>query len=139
MTGDFEHTIIQFVEIAALIIELLAVAIIVSAVLVGMWRYLRHTLSSRTLVDQRFNEYRMVLARALLLGLEILVAADIVKTVVLEPTLESVGVLGLLVVIRIFLGWSLIVEMEGRWPWQGKAEEAPSTQATADQGGRGRD
>ena len=133
MTGDFEHTIIQFVEIAALIIELLAVAIIVSAVLVGMWRYLRHTLSSRTLVDQRFNEYRMVLARALLLGLEILVAADIVKTVVLEPTLESVGVLGLLVVIRIFLGWSLIVEMEGRWPWQGKAEEAPSTQATTDQ------
>ena len=126
MTGDLEHTIIQFVEIAALIIELLAVAIIVSAVLVGMWRYLRHTLSSRTLVDQRFNEYRMVLARALLLGLEILVAADIVKTVVLEPTLESVGVLGLLVVIRIFLGWSLIVEMEGRWPWQGKAEEAPT-------------
>ena len=125
MTGDFEHTIIQFVEIAALIIELLAVAIIVSAVLVGMWRYLRHTLSSRTLVDQRFNEYRMVLARALLLGLEILVAADIVKTVVLEPTLESVGVLGLLVVIRIFLGWSLIVEMEGRWPWQGKTEENP--------------
>ena len=127
MTGDFEHTIIQFVEIAALIIELLAVAIIVSAVLVGMWRYLRHTLSSRTLVDQRFNEYRMVLARALLLGLEILVAADIVKTVVLEPTLESVGVLGLLVVIRIFLGWSLIVEMEGRWPWQGKAEEVPKS------------
>ena len=133
MTGNFEHTIIQFVEIAALIIELLAVIIIVSAVLVGMWRYLRHSVASRTLVDQRFNEYRMVLARALLLGLEILVAADIVKTVVLEPTLQSVGVLGLLVVIRIFLGWSLIVEMEGRWPWQGKAEEAPSTQATADQ------
>ena len=125
MTGDFEHTIIQFVEIAALIIELLAVIIIVSAVLVGMWRYLRHSVVSRTLVDQRFNEYRMVLARALLLGLEILVAADIVKTVVLEPTLQSVGVLGLLVVIRIFLGWSLIVEMEGRWPWQGKTEENP--------------
>ena len=125
MTGDFEHTIIQFVEIAALIIELLAVIIIVSAVLVGMWRYLRHSVASRTLVDQRFNEYRMVLARALLLGVEILVAADIVKTVVLEPTLQSVGVLGLLVVIRIFLGWSLIVEMEGRWPWQGKTEENP--------------
>ena len=136
MTGDFEHTIIQFVEIAALIIELLAVIIIVSAVLVGMWRYLRHSVASRTLVDQRFNEYRMVLARALLLGLEILVAADIVKTVVLEPTLQSVGVLGLLVVIRIFLGWSLIVEMEGRWPWQGKTEEV-STQTTADQGDGG--
>jgi hypothetical protein len=44
--------------------------------------------------------------------------ADIVRTVALEPTLESVAVLGLLVVIRTFLSWSLIVEIEGRWPWQ---------------------
>lgn len=132
MINELEHTIIQFVEVAALIIELLAVAIIVSAVLVGMWRYLRHMVSERSLVGDRFNEYRMVLARALLLGLEILVAADIVKTVVLEPTLQSVGVLGLLVIIRIFLGWSLIVEMEGRWPWQGKAEESAPEQTTAE-------
>lgn len=132
MINELEHTIIQFVEVAALIIELLAVAIIVSAVLVGMWRYLRHMVSARSLVGDRFNEYRMVLARALLLGLEILVAADIVKTVVLEPTLQSVGVLGLLVIIRIFLGWSLIVEMEGRWPWQGKAEESAPEQTTAE-------
>jgi uncharacterized membrane protein len=46
------------------------------------------------------------------------VAADIVRTVALEPSLESVAVLGLLVVIRTFLSWSLIVEIEGRWPWQ---------------------
>lgn len=126
MFGTFEHTVIQFVEIAALILELLAVVIIVSAVLVGMWRYVRHSISTRVLIDRRFSEYRMVLARALLLGLEILVAADIVKTVVLEPSLESVAVLGLLVLIRIFLGWSLIVEMEGHWPWQRKSHTEPA-------------
>ncbi len=58
------------------------------------------------------------MAKALLLGLEILVAADIILTVALEATLESVLILGLLVVIRTFLSWSLVVEIERRWPWQ---------------------
>jgi uncharacterized membrane protein len=61
---------------------------------------------------------RTLSTRVLLLGLELPVAADIVRSVALEPTLDSVGVLGLLVVIRTFLSWSLIVEIEGRWPWQ---------------------
>jgi uncharacterized membrane protein len=52
------------------------------------------------------------------LGLEILVAADIIRTVVLEPTLSKVLVLGLLVLIRTFLSWSLVLEIEERWPWQ---------------------
>jgi uncharacterized membrane protein len=52
------------------------------------------------------------------LGLEILVAADIIRTVVLEPTLSNVLVLGLLVLIRTFLSWSLVLEIEERWPWQ---------------------
>jgi len=52
------------------------------------------------------------------LGLEILVAADIIRTVVLEPTLANVLVLGLLVLIRTFLNWSLVLEIEERWPWQ---------------------
>jgi len=56
--------------------------------------------------------------KALLLGLEILVAADIIRTVALEATLNSVIVLGLLVLIRTFLSWALVVEIEGRWPWQ---------------------
>jgi uncharacterized membrane protein len=58
------------------------------------------------------------LGKALLLGLEILVAADIVRTVALEATLESILTLGLLVLVRTFLSWSLTVEIEGRWPWQ---------------------
>lgn len=60
---------------------------------------------------------------ALLLGLEILVAADIIRTIALEPSFSSVGVLGLLVIVRTFLSWSIVVELEGRWPWQHPVQE----------------
>ena len=66
----------------------------------------------------RYRELKTSLGASLLLGLEILVAADIVRTVALEATLQSVLVLGLLVLIRTFLSWALVVEIEGRWPWQ---------------------
>jgi len=65
-----------------------------------------------------YTDFRHRVGRALLLGLEILVAADIIRTVVLEPTLSNVLVLGLLVLIRTFLSWSLILEIDERWPWQ---------------------
>jgi len=64
-----------------------------------------------------YTDFRHRVGRALLLGLEILVAADIIRTVVLEPTLANVLVLGLLVLIRTFLSWSLVLEIEERWPW----------------------
>ena len=56
------------------------------------------------------------------MSLEILIAADIVHTVALEMTFQSIMVLGLLVLVRTFLSWTLMVEIEGRWPWQAKAE-----------------
>jgi uncharacterized membrane protein len=65
-----------------------------------------------------YQQLKIKLGKALLLGLEILVAADIVRTVALEATLNSVMVLGILVLIRTFLSWALVVEIEGRWPWQ---------------------
>lgn len=69
-----------------------------------------------------YESYKHQLGRTLLLGLELLVAGDVVRTVALEPTLNNVAVLGVLVVIRTFLSWSLFVEIEGRWPWQAKRE-----------------
>jgi uncharacterized membrane protein len=72
-----------------------------------------------------YRRLRTLSARILLLGLELLVAADIVHTVALEPSLESVAVLGLLVLIRTFLSWSLIVEIEGRWPWEARTALTP--------------
>jgi uncharacterized membrane protein len=65
-----------------------------------------------------YRQLRSDLGRSILLGLEILVAADIVRTVAIEPTLLSVAVLGLIVLIRTFLSFSLDVEIEGAWPWQ---------------------
>ena len=58
------------------------------------------------------------MGQAILLGLEVLVAADIVRTVASTPTLQGVSVLALVVAIRTFLSWSLALELEGRWPWQ---------------------
>ncbi len=65
-----------------------------------------------------YRRYRQQLGRTILLGLELLVAADIVRTVAVTPTLTSVGVLGAIVLIRTFLSFSLELEITGRWPWQ---------------------
>ena len=68
--------------------------------------------------DLAYRRYREGLGHTLLLGLEFLVAADIIRTVAVTPTFEQVGVLAVIVVIRTFLSWSLELEIEGRWPWQ---------------------
>ncbi len=69
-----------------------------------------------------YTGFRQQLGRAILLGLELLVAADIIRTVAVTPTLESVTVLGVIVLVRTFLSFSLEVELTGRWPWQQRGE-----------------
>jgi uncharacterized membrane protein len=71
-----------------------------------------------------YRSYRQLLGRSILLGLELLVAADIIRTVAVMPTYESVGVLAIIVLIRTFLSFSLELEITGRWPWQ--KEPSPS-------------
>jgi uncharacterized membrane protein len=116
---EFSETVTQWIELAALALEVLAVAIIVISIFYSTGRYLyyRNTQPSK---DVHYGEYKVIIGKTLLLGLEILVAADIVKTVAVEATFESIAILGLLVLIRTFLSWSLEVEIEGRWPWQQK-------------------
>ncbi|WP_394551061.1 DUF1622 domain-containing protein [Agromyces sp. MMS24-JH15] len=81
---------------------------------------------------QVYQRFRRVLGRAILLGLELLVAADIIKTVAVTPTLDSVVVLAIIVLIRTFLSWSLAVEIDGRWPWQrSQSDGAAELRATA--------
>jgi uncharacterized membrane protein len=86
--------------------------------------------------EDRVAAFRRMLGRAILTGLELLVAADIIRTVALDPTLESVAVLGLIVIIRTFLSFSLEVEIDGRWPWQ-KAAEAGAAPARPRESDRG--
>jgi uncharacterized membrane protein len=108
---------LSWVQYAATGMELLAVAIIVLVILFATVSYVLKIVS-RQADDTTYTDFRHRIGRALLLGLEILVAADIIRTVVLEPTLNNVLVLGLLVLIRTFLSWSLVLEIEERWPWQ---------------------
>ena len=68
--------------------------------------------------EKAYRVVRTVFGRSILLGLEFLVAADIIRTVAVEPSLENVGVLGLIVLIRTFLSFSLEVEIDGTWPWR---------------------
>jgi uncharacterized membrane protein len=65
-----------------------------------------------------YEDLRRSLGRSILLGLEILVAADIIRTIAITPSFTSVGVLGLIVVVRTFLSFSLEVELDGQWPWR---------------------
>jgi uncharacterized membrane protein len=76
--------------------------------------------------DDRYRIFRQRLGRVILLGLELLVAADIIRTVAVTPTVQNAGVLGIIVLIRTLLSFSLEVELDGRWPWQ---RPAPATSA----------
>ena len=100
--------------------EMLGVAVIVLGAAVAVAAVVPKLSSGRDR-SQAYHEFRSTLARGILLGLEFLVAADIIGTVAVEPTLENLYVLGLIVLIRTFLSFSLEVEIEGRWPWQGKS------------------
>jgi uncharacterized membrane protein len=127
-----EHSIesIRYaIEWAALGIEILGAVVIVAGVLrVAITRGTIRFLFK--LEDPgAYGSYKQQMGRSLLLGLEFLVAGDVVRTVALEPTLLNVSVLGLLVLVRTFLSWSLAVEIEGHWPWQSQAAEPSHTPA----------
>lgn len=97
------------------VIEALGVLVIVLGILLAGFRFCTDQLSGAS--ENAYGQLRSTLGRAILLGLELLVAADIINTVAVEPTLEKVLVLGGIVLIRTFLSLSLEVEIEGRWPW----------------------
>jgi uncharacterized membrane protein len=122
LSSEVGESLVVWIELFAWVIEILAVIIIVVAIFTSMARFLWQT-ALRSEDPDPYSRLKVSLGKSLLLGLEILVAADIVRTVALEATLESVIVLGLLVVIRTFLSWALVVEIEGHWPWRLGAEQ----------------
>lgn len=117
MSSRIIHNLLEWIEVAAVGLELLAVIIIVVAALLSTFNFVRGYFRGQPMLAS-YNAYKVQLGRGLLLGLEVLVAADVVRTVALEPSLNSVLFLGLLVLIRTFLSWSLTLEIEHRWPWQ---------------------
>jgi uncharacterized membrane protein len=113
----------EMIEMVAQGIEVLAVLIIIVGIIYGIGRYFFHQMEK---VGEAYKRFKDQIGRALLLGLEFLVAADIIRTVALSPTLRNIAMLGVLVLIRTFLSWSLVVEIEGRWPWQAKTSNQSS-------------
>jgi len=97
--------------------ELAGVAVLVIGALLAFVTYLIASLRRRDALIA-FQDLRQKVGKSILLGLELLVAADIIRSVAIDPTFASVGVLGLIVAVRTFLSWSLEVEINGKWPWK---------------------
>ena len=103
-------------------IELVGIAIIALGAVINLGQFAIRSFGANKDGDA-LATLRSDFGRSILLGLEFLIAADIINTVAVTPTLQSVIVLGAIVLIRTFLSFSLELEIEGRWPWQRRADE----------------
>jgi uncharacterized membrane protein len=107
-----------WIEHLGVALEVLGVALLAGGLLFGFARALRPA-------PERYARLRHDLGRSILLGLEVLVAADIVRSVALSPSMGGLAVLAAIVAIRTFLSWSLALELDGRWPWQRPSSPHP--------------
>ncbi len=108
--------VVRALEMVAQTLEIIGAGALVLGFIVGTVRCLRQLATLGA--PSAYSRYRKALARVVLIGLEVLVAATIIKTITVAPALESLGLLAFMVAIRTILGWSMVLEMSGRWPWQ---------------------
>jgi uncharacterized membrane protein len=114
VTADFQ----QNVEDVGKALDWAGVGAIVVGIAIATLFFTLNLQRNWPLREGAYRTYRQGIGRAILLGLEVLVAADIIRTVAVSPTFSSVGVLAVIVVVRTFLSMTLQVELEGRFPWQ---------------------
>jgi uncharacterized membrane protein len=112
-----ENASIRIVHWFIFSIEIIGVGIIIIGVIVSSYYFLSRAFGQRN-IALGYHEFRARLGRAILLGLEFLVAADIINTVAIDTTIENLGALAIVISIRVFLSFALEVEIEGKWPWQ---------------------
>jgi uncharacterized membrane protein len=112
----------QSIRWVAVGIESIAIGIIVVGAITTTLVFLVRVIKEGAL-DDCYRRFRSDFGKAILLGLEFLIASDIVGTVAVGPTFQDLGILALLVVIRTFLSFSLELEITGRWPWQHKTND----------------
>ncbi len=118
----------EIIFVISEVIDFAGVAIIAAGALIGVILCARDLLRQERATNA-YRHLRTFLGRSLLLGLEFLVAGDIIKTVAIEPTFDSVIVLAIIVLVRTVLSLSIDVEIDGRWPWQA-AQQARMTEAS---------
>jgi uncharacterized membrane protein len=117
---NYEH----FVVAAARVVEYVGVVVLLLGALLAAGAFARRLLG-RAVFQDAYHALRADLGRAILLGLELLVIADIIGTVAVAPTLQNLGVLAFIVAIRTMLSFALELEVSGRWPWQRAQATAP--------------
>src|SRR5215470_11470440 len=122
--GSYDEVISEVVKV----VEAFGAAIMVLGGLAAFFAFAFRTPLAET-AHGSYVALRRNLGRSILLGLEVLIVADIIRTIIVDPTLESVAVLGAIVVIRILLSFSLEVEIDGVWPWR-RDQLASSRNAT---------
>ena len=130
MLNSYLGNIHAIINVAGLILDVTGVLIIVIGATLSTLAYLARWRQNAL----TYRGYRRDVGRSILLGLEFLVGGDIIRTVSVEhPSLENVFVLGLIVMIRTAMSFTMEVELEGRWPWQGRSLEtsAPSEEDSA--------
>lgn len=119
----------HYIDLIAKIVEVIGVLIMFFGLFFAFYRAIRVTGGFN---HDTYVEIRQTVGKSILLGLEVLIAADIMATVVTEPTLRGVLVLGIIVLIRTFLSLSLQVELEGRFPWQKEKTDKPKQKTLTD-------
>jgi uncharacterized membrane protein len=108
--------VVQGLDVLTQMLEIAGAGALVIGFIVATTRWFQQIRHQGTL--SAVSKYRQSLGRTILIGLEILVAATILKTISVDSSLESMGLLGIIVVIRTMLGWATVLEISGRWPWQ---------------------
>jgi uncharacterized membrane protein len=120
VAGEIMEILHKCIDWGAIGMDAMAVALIVCTFVLATIRFIMQT--SRHAANA-YQQYKTFVGRALSLGLEFLVAADVIRTVGVAPTFHNIEMLGAIIMIRTALSWSQVVEMEGRWPWQQVAAE----------------
>lgn len=120
MTGDARE-IVRFISV---VFEWVGVAVIAGGLVFAVWRAAVRL--ARRGAHDAYSTVRKTFGRSILLGLELLLAADLIRTMAIELTLENLTVLAALIAVRTFLSWALELEIDGHWPWKRPVEPAQS-------------
>jgi len=113
------EAVIDGLRSLAQILEIIGACALIVGFVIATVRCVRQV--NKLGATQAIEGYRRAIGRVVLIGLEILVAATIIKTITFDPTLENMGLLAMMIAIRTALGWAMVLEMNGRWPWQTSA------------------
>ena len=108
--------VIAVFQVIVQLLELIGAVFLIAGFVIATFNWFRKTLAGAR--REALEKYRVRLGRSVLIGLEILVAATIIKTIALDQSIEGIGLLAGMVLIRAIIGWTTVLEIRGRWPWQ---------------------